>query len=311
MVGKIVGLGICLALALLLCITFGSPQEARQDAKAWYPLEPGDTWTYQKESLLGNEAHPDGERWITKETILSAFPVRELGAIMVTKSTKILNDSPTPGFEPKYQLSKRELPVTHLLVRQNCVYLLDGLDANGASEVQVSGTESVSALDDRTQIRPAYRDALLRGNVPADFCFPVVAGMAWGEVPGTSPTGEFMWRVTGLNADPFGTSGGNTFHLWSYLGSGDTIDRWFEKGIGVVQEVEEHHGAYDEDRRLLLSTTIGGKTQTYQLTPARTTPLSKEDCDGSSWQHFARADGTAFGDMADCIGYLSARDHLH
>jgi hypothetical protein len=63
-------------------------------------------------------------------------------------------------------------------------------------------------------------------------------------------------------------------------GSGMSVNREFTKGLGLVQENTEHHGTYEEERRRLLSATIGGKTQTYDLTPARAIPLSEFDCNG-------------------------------
>ena len=57
--------------------------------------------------------------------------------------------------------------------------------------------------------------------------------------------------------------------------SGMYVNRWFTKGLGLVQENGEHHGTYEEGRGRLLSATIGGKTQTYDLTPARTVPIER------------------------------------
>ncbi|MCU1237580.1 MAG: hypothetical protein JWP63_5547, partial [Candidatus Solibacter sp.] len=30
------------------------------------------------------------------------------------------------------------------------------------------------------------------------------------------------------------------------------IDRWFAEGVVIVQEITEHHGTYDEERRQLV-----------------------------------------------------------
>jgi len=42
-------------------------------ASAWYPIQPGDTWVYQKESddggNTGGMAHPLLERWTTENTV--------------------------------------------------------------------------------------------------------------------------------------------------------------------------------------------------------------------------------------------------
>ena len=85
------------------------------------------------------------------------------------------------------------------------------------------------------------------------------------------------------------------------------MDRWFEEGIGVVQEVTEHHGTYGEQRRTLLSATLHGKARNYQLTPARTVPLSGLDCSGAGWRHYVRADGGAFGSTGECAAYSSVQ----
>jgi hypothetical protein len=63
--------------------------------------------------------------------------------------------------------------------------------------------------------------------------------MTWGRVLDTSPAAEWVWMVKGMNADPFGVRGEMTFHLSAHLGSGTDIDRWFEQGVGVLQEVIE------------------------------------------------------------------------
>ena len=234
-------------------------------------------------------AHPDFERWTTEETIVSVVAIPELAGALITKKTKVLSDVLTPGFLPANDWAKREVPETHLLIHQNCLYVLDGMDAQGAAcDPDFVNSGCLRALDGNGQLRPEYRNDLLRGQVPADFCFPMVVGKTWGRVRATSPANEYVWHVKGLNADPFGPSGGKTFHLSSHLGSGTMVDRWFTEGIGIVQEVTEHHGTYGEDRRQLLRATIHGKTQSYQLTPARTVPLSEWDCEGPGWRHYPR-----------------------
>jgi hypothetical protein len=246
-------------------------------------------------------AHPDVERWTTQETIVSAVAFPELAGTLVTRRTKVLDDALTPGFLAANDLAKREPPETHLLIHRGCLYELDGWESTCAE----GPTECVPAFDRSRRVRPEYRDALLRGDVPPGLCFPIVKGMTWGRVPSTGGSDLYVWDVLGLNADPFGPPGGRTYHMASTTGSGEAIDRWFAEGIGIVQEVDEHHGTYDEDRRQLLRATIHGKSQSYQLAPARTVPLSEWDCGGPGWRHFSRADGARFSGIADCIGYLS------
>jgi len=291
------------AFAIVACIVIAScSSRVPQDITAsWYPLQPGDSWTYAKKSLEGDIAHPDFERWTTEETIVSAVAFPELAGTLVTRRTKVFDDTLTPDFLPGNDLAKREPPESHLLIHQGCIYELDGWDATCAE----LPNECVPAFDQNHRVRREYRDTLLRGGIAPSLCFPIVKGKSWGRVPSTAGSDLYVWDVLGLNQDPFGPPGGQTYHLWSTTGAGESIDRWFAEGVGIVQQVREHHGTYDEDRRQLLRATIHGKAQDYQLTPARIEPGSDYDCDGPGWQHFARADGTAFRDKADCISYSS------
>jgi hypothetical protein len=298
----------CGAFAIIVGVVIASWTSgvAEDVMPSWYPLQPGDTWIYQNESRDGNMAHPSVERWTTEETIVSARALPEPAGTLVTKRTRVLDHIVPPGFMPQNDSTKRVLSESHLLIHQSCLYVLDGIDAQGAAcDPNIVNSTCLRPLDQNNHVRPEYWDDLVRGKIPADFCFPMVVGMTWGRVPVTSPANEWVWDVKGLNADPFGQPGGKTFHLSSHLGSGTAIDRWFEEGTGLVQEVIEHHGTYDEDRRQLLRATIQGKTQSYQLTPARTVPLSEWDCRGPGWRHFSRADGASFSGIADCIGYSS------
>jgi len=81
------------------------------------------------------------------------------------------------------------------------------------------------------------------------------------------------------------------------------MDRWFERGVGVLQEIIEHHGHCDEDRRQLLRTVIGSKAKSYDLKPARAVPLGTLDCVGVGWKHFVREDGSSFGNEDACVLY--------
>ncbi len=256
---------------------------ARPDIAAdWYPLGPGNTWTYQEETLDGDMDHPDVDRTTWQETVVNSVTVPELAGTLVTLRTKVLSESLTPKHDTE----------SHLLIHQNCVYVLDGPKAMGARCGENGGECS----------RP-NREDLLNGKIAPDFCFPIAVGMTWGKVPNTSPALEFVWKVTGLNADPFGPPGNRTFHMLAHLYSGSFVDRWFTQGVGVVQEVEIHHGTYDESREQLLSATINGKTQSYQLRPAQTAPLTPDECEGPGWRHYARADGSSFTSQGDCSSY--------
>jgi hypothetical protein len=139
------------------------------------------------------------------------------------------------------------------------------------------------------------------------MCFPIRKQMTWGRTSTTGGSGLYVWNVLNLNGDRFGPPGRRTWRMTSTTGSGESIDRWFTEGVGIVQQVNEHHGTYDEDRRRLLKATINGKTQEFHLTPARTVPFGPVDCEGVRWRHFLRADGTVFRSLADCQAYTSAQ----
>jgi hypothetical protein len=294
------------AIILGAAIETGTSGAAEDVTPSWYPFEPGDTWIYQKESRDGYMAHPSIERWTTEETIASVVVVPDVAGTLITKRTKVLDHTLPRDFIAQNDSTKREVPESHVLIHQNCLYVLDGIDAYGSRcDPNVASTACLRPLDQNNHLRPEYRDHLLRGKIPPDFCFPIAAGKTWGRVPATTWADDWVWHVSGVNADPFGPPGGETFHMTSHFGSGTRIDRWFAQGVGVVQEVSEHHGTYDEHRRQLLRSTIHGKMTSYQLSPARTIPLSDSDCNGPGWQHYSRADGNAFSSLQDCIRYSS------
>ena len=282
------------------------PPSAQNVVSSWYPIQPGDTWVYQKEFRTGvSISHPIVERWTTEETIVSAATIPEIAGILVTKRTKVLRHAVSPGFIAADDSTKRELSESHVLIHQNCLYVLDGIDEQGAAFVHVESPEALTALDQNNHLRPQYRDDLLRGNVPADFCFPLVVGMTWGRIPDNE---DWIWAVKGLNADPFGEKSGTTFHLWTHVASGEDIDRWFELGVGVLQEIDYHHaGTHDEGRRTLLKTVIGGKPHRYQLTPARMVVWSSPECHDGGWRRFARADGSSFTSQTACVSYFPGK----
>jgi hypothetical protein len=205
---------------------------------------------------------------------------------------RVLSDVTSSDFIQANDAARRVLPESHQLIFRDCVYLLDGGDVGSAKIAPGYG-----------HARATYRDELLRGAVQADFCFPLYVAMTWGRIPSRGLDPDLVWNVVSANADPFGPPGATTFLMTTRAGSGTSVNRWFTKGLGLVQENTEHHGTYEEGRRRLLSATLGGKTQTYDLTPASTVPLSEFDCNGIKWQHFARADGTSFADPAACAAY--------
>jgi hypothetical protein len=273
--------------------------------RSWYPLEPSDTWVYEKEALDGYMDHPDVERWTTEETVVRSVEIPELGGTLVTKTIKVLSDTLSPGYLAGNDRARREPPESHLLIYRSCVYVLDGLDGGAAACPPDAGSTCLKPLDENHQLRPQYRDDLVRGDIPADFCFPMQTGQEWGRVRDTSPAEEYVWRIDRRNGDPFGPPGMATFHFSCHIASGEFMDRWFAQGIGVVQEISAHHGTYWESRRRLLRATIGGKTRTFNLPQARLAPLFDSDCNGSGWKHYAHPDGSSFRSAAECVAFTS------
>lgn len=276
-------------LAIWICL-LGIQIFAQDVVSAWLPTHIGDTWTYQREERDGSNGggmvHPEIGRWREEETIKGSIAMPE--GTLIRKQIHTID--PVPVEVRRHMPGIRDTRDDYELIRDGCVY---------------SATDQID--QQRGQLRAEYRAALLSGSVPSEFCFPIKEGSTWGKVPSTSQAQEFVWRVVGVNADPFGVIAGTTFHLSTHAGSGEQVDRWFEPGIGILQEISEHHGTYEESRRQLLTAEIDGQPRNFQLKPARTIPLSDYDCDGPGWQHFARLNGTPFANRNACVAYLSRK----
>lgn len=165
-------------------------------------------------------------------------------------------------------------------------------------------------IDNSALMMPSETQLLVRRQCiyrlqAATYCFPMRVGGEWGRMP--SKEDEYdIWRVKTLNGDRFGVPGERTFHVSGRQGSGDTTDYWFQQGVGIAQFVEEHHGTYDQHRRMLKSTTFNGVTRTFDLQPARTPPLEPGECrDG--WRHWVRADGSILSSLDQCMAYARTR----
>jgi hypothetical protein len=204
------------------------------------------------------------------------------------------------GWLPENDSTKWLPPESYALLHHDCLYRLREINREDPEN-------SWDALDHNHQIRPQYREALLRDQIAPELCFPMTVGASWGRVPDTDSAENDVWRVNALNGDPFGANGGRTFHLFAHQGSGAVADVWFAQGVGVVQEVIEHHGTYWEDRVQLVSTTLGATVRNYDLMPARTVPWDEREC-AAGWRHFVRADGSVLKNVADCVSY-SRRSH--
>jgi hypothetical protein len=196
----------------------------------WFPLSVGDTWIYAVEARDGTEggtAHPRISRFQLVDTIRSAKNTPD-GTIL-EMTTVALQPAPKEARSGS----------SHLLVRDNCVYAINGINA----------IEDYHALDQAGSLTPEFRGLLLAGEVSPQFCFPLSNRKVWGS------KSDFVWRVVGASRD----AGGNkVFHVTTYLGSGSLVDVWFQKGRGVVRERERHRGTYWEVRTRLLHTQFAG-----------------------------------------------------
>ncbi|HEY2382867.1 MAG TPA: hypothetical protein VGK48_16955 [Terriglobia bacterium] len=272
--------GLQAMVVLLLCL---AQVQAQNIVSEWYPSRVGDSWMYEREELDGANggiANPETGRWRVEETIESSARLPE--GILILKRSRALD--PLPVIAHRIP-SIRANEAAYILIAGDCVY-----------DVQV----------ENNQLARQFREDLKANRVSAEFCFPMTQGKVWGRVadrPRYDP--DFVWHMIGINADPYGIGGATTFHFSAREGSGTMVDRWFAKGIGLVQEITEHHGTYDESRLRLIRTTTNGQTRDYHVVPAHAVPLSSSDCDGYGWQHFVRADGSSFADHSSCVKYAS------
>jgi hypothetical protein len=261
---------------------------------SWYPLRVGNTWVYADESRDADGSYgvenPRVGRWTTTETVVASDVIPE-GTHVTLRSAVTAFTIANGWLDTPARLIR---PQKEWLLRGSCVYELTSADAGGSDDIW-------PAYDGSHRMRAPFRAALLRGEVPAAYCFPMTAGREWGRVPAKQDEDD-IWRVKAMNADGFGTPGARTFHVYGTQGSGDTTDYWFQQGVGVAQIVEVHHGTYDEYRRRLVKSTIDGVTKTYTLRPARTPPLEPGEC-RVGWFRWVRADGTLIPSLAECEGY--------
>ncbi len=188
------------------------------------PTLPGNTWIYQHESRSG--ANAKLERWMTEETLTKLMTVPE--GILVVRRIRVLDGKPSVA-PPKEQA---------WLLHGDCLYDL----APGDWDARLPNT-----LSAKFSAMPPWKG----GEHVRVFCFPLVdnktEGKTWGKESGHE------WRVADVNnQDPSSPDQGKTFHVSSYNGSELTEDVWFERGVGIVKEIEVHVGTNEESRTQLL-----------------------------------------------------------
>jgi len=192
-------------------VFLAGPACAQNAVTDWFPVHVGDKWTYDYESRDdngGGPRHPEIRKWTTEETTVGSWTVPE--GLMVERQVRATPPKPDRVF----------------LIRGNCVYA--DIVWDPASR----------------QLKDEYRKGLDTWLSP-DFCFPLTRGKTWGAPHGlpdwgvTRPEDAKDWRVAG---------GGHIQSISAYPGSGTTVDVWFKKGVGVVRQVQIHHGTIGERR---------------------------------------------------------------
>jgi hypothetical protein len=229
------GSGVCAVLLLIAAVP-----AAGQIADAWFPAHAGDRWIYEhtrREDNGGGSAHLKVYEWKTAETTIAVWTVPQ--GTVLERRVEVIDGAPPPG---------RRASTSAYLIRGGCLY---------APEYGETGWDSSAHA-----LTPYFLEGL-RTYASPDLCFPLTVDKTWGAPHGlpdwgvTRPEDAKDWRVIGKKThDPFAPERQDTFHVASisgYPGSGMTVDIWFEKGVGVVRQVEIHHGTIGEERTRLLS----------------------------------------------------------
>ena len=213
---------------------------AQNASDEWFPAHVGDKWTYEYTSRDENgrgRAHLDVHAWKTEEMTTGLWVVPE--GTLIERQVRIVEGSPREGWgtnaTPAY------------LLQGNCVYGDLG-DADWDASAH--------------QLNPHFLVSLTAGEVSPNFCFPLTLHKMWGAPHGLPdwnvprPEQARDWAVVSVTVrDPATPAGQTTFHIINisaYPGSGETVDTWFAKGVGVVRKDEVHHGTIGELRTRLL-----------------------------------------------------------
>ena len=204
-----------------LVFLLSSPVFAQGPVADWFPIHAGNRWIYAHETRDENgngRAHLEIHSWKTEETVIGSWAVPE-GTLFATR-VRVVEGAPREGY--------RVGPDAAYLIRGDCLY---------ASYGEAGWNQSTH------QLTPDFRNGLSAGYLSPDFCFPLEVHKAWGARHSKD------WQVQSASADQ------KTFHInnvSSYPGSGMTVDIWFERGVGIVREVEIHHGTIGEQQTRLI-----------------------------------------------------------
>src|SRR6516162_679539 len=101
---------------LLVLIADCATSHAQPAVLSWYPLEAGNSWTWQNDAFDGDRAYPSFERWTMEQTVVSIAPNAELGGTLVTMRNRALSDVTSPDFIAANNAARRLPPESHLLI---------------------------------------------------------------------------------------------------------------------------------------------------------------------------------------------------
>ncbi|HLK65195.1 MAG TPA: hypothetical protein VKU19_17260 [Bryobacteraceae bacterium] len=233
-------------LGLLVCfLGLGAPLFAQDAVASWFPMTVGNHWVYEHEALDGTARSPRVVKWQTDESIT--------GLLALAEGTVVLRYVQYEGETPGSWLSK--YGESHYLIRNSCLYFLDGAYSWDA---------------ENRQLTPEFREKLLANQELPAFCFPLVAGKKFAtELPAGFTPSKVVGTGRGSGFTPSSVSD-QAFRVEIHLFAADTTRFWFEKGVGITGLWDWHNGSYSEYRvRLVKFEPAKARNQAVAGTPAR------------------------------------------
>ena len=177
---------------LLLFIVDCAATHAQDSVLSWYPLEVGNSWIWQNESLDGDWVHPTFERWTMEQTIISIAPDAELVELCD---------------EPQSRAQRRRFTRFHRGEQCSTSCCARIASADVPPMRLHFGWPRGRVGKDRARLWPpraAYQRNCCAARCSPDFCLPLTVGMTWGRIPSRGLDPDFIWNVVSLNADPYG-----------------------------------------------------------------------------------------------------------
>jgi hypothetical protein len=226
------------AMAVVLCavtkLTLSRDVHDTANVMEWYPLQVGNRWIYKHEVKYGNETKPTVEQW-TREVSVTGH-VRLPEGLLVLRSAKVTaGSSSAPTNQPH-----------PYLIRGQYIY-------------------RAFYDPEKKALKPESKRIILGGTDIPEFFFPLEVGLVWAEKnredgdaerakSGTPIQTLAHWLVTGRG--PHGTMTPGHMPPEAYSLYYETIqtplERWFQKGVGILGEASLSHGnSYLETRMML------------------------------------------------------------